>query len=206
MGTESALFSMPVRSEHQKARPSFASTEIEEELSFQEFPEEVEYLFEDANEEKPSSFWNISTLAGISLLILGVAFLLQETGMLPGVDVSTLVEMLPWVALLLILGVGTGLLGQRTNRTAKAARKKRKKKKRHVRAKQTPSFKGKKLTKSYDKKIAGVCGGIAEYFGIDPTLVRLGCALGFFLSGGQLFLLYVLLAIVMPPPSAHSRR
>lgn len=25
-----------------------------------------------------------------------------------------------------------------------------------------------------DKKIAGVCGGIAEYFGIDSTLIRLG--------------------------------
>ncbi len=33
---------------------------------------------------------------------------------------------------------------------------------------------GKKLYKSStDKKIAGVCGGIAEYFNIDPTLVRL---------------------------------
>lgn len=33
----------------------------------------------------------------------------------------------------------------------------------------------KKLYLSYtDKKIAGVCGGIAEYFGIDSTLIRLG--------------------------------
>ncbi|MBQ7466346.1 MAG: PspC domain-containing protein, partial [Oscillospiraceae bacterium] len=32
----------------------------------------------------------------------------------------------------------------------------------------------KKLTKSAtNRKIAGVCGGIAEYFGIDPTIVRL---------------------------------
>ena len=34
---------------------------------------------------------------------------------------------------------------------------------------------GKKLYKSStDKKIAGVCGGIAEYFNIDSTVVRLG--------------------------------
>lgn len=32
---------------------------------------------------------------------------------------------------------------------------------------------GKKLTLSNDKKIGGVCGGIAEYFDIDPTLVRI---------------------------------
>jgi phage shock protein PspC (stress-responsive transcriptional regulator) len=32
---------------------------------------------------------------------------------------------------------------------------------------------GKKLYKSRNKKLCGVCGGVAEYFGIDPTIVRL---------------------------------
>jgi len=32
---------------------------------------------------------------------------------------------------------------------------------------------GKKLKLSADKKIAGVCGGFANYFGIDPTLLRI---------------------------------
>lgn len=37
----------------------------------------------------------------------------------------------------------------------------------------TPSQSGKKLTRSRrDKKIAGVCAGFAEYFGVDTTLVR----------------------------------
>ena len=45
--------------------------------------------------------------------------------------------------------------------------------------------------------IAGVCGGIAEYFGIDPTLVRLGfVALSFMLGGGVL--VYILAAIIIP--------
>ena len=57
---------------------------------------------------------------------------------------------------------------------------------------------GKKLYKSStDKKIAGVCGGIAEYFNIDSTLVRLGwvvfCALG-----GSGLLGYIIAAIVIP--------
>lgn len=57
---------------------------------------------------------------------------------------------------------------------------------------------GKKLYKSStDKKLAGVCGGIAEYFGIDSTLVRLGwvvfCALG-----GSGLLAYIIMAIIMP--------
>ncbi|MDA1029230.1 MAG: PspC domain-containing protein [Bacteroidetes bacterium] len=57
-----------------------------------------------------------------------------------------------------------------------------------------------KLTRSaYDKKIAGVCGGIAEYFGIDATLVRVGYVLLSLLSAGfPLIVVYVILAFVMP--------
>lgn len=56
----------------------------------------------------------------------------------------------------------------------------------------------KKLYKSEtNKMLAGVCGGIAEYFNIDPTLVRLGwlvfCALG-----GSGLLAYIIMAIIMP--------
>lgn len=56
----------------------------------------------------------------------------------------------------------------------------------------------KKLKKSNKSKmIAGVCGGIAEYFKIDPTIVRLiFVVLGFIHGSG--FLIYVIAAIVMP--------
>ena len=50
-----------------------------------------------------------------------------------------------------------------------------------------------------EKMIAGVCGGIAEYFGLDATLVRLGYIL---LSVFTLFsgvLAYLILWIVIPP-------
>lgn len=56
----------------------------------------------------------------------------------------------------------------------------------------------KKLYKSAtDKKIAGVCGGIAKYFGIDSTLVRLALVF-LFLCCGFGFLAYIIAAIVMP--------
>jgi len=48
-----------------------------------------------------------------------------------------------------------------------------------------------------DKKIAGVCGGVAEYFGIDSTLVRLGWIL-FTFAGGSGILAYVIAWIIMP--------
>jgi len=45
--------------------------------------------------------------------------------------------------------------------------------------------------------IAGVCAGIAEYFGIDPTVVRIGWVV-FCLLGGSGVLAYLVCAILMP--------
>ena len=56
----------------------------------------------------------------------------------------------------------------------------------------------KKLYKSnQNKMLDGVCGGIAEYFGIDPTVVRLIWAL-FSLMGGCGILAYIIAAIIIP--------
>lgn len=52
---------------------------------------------------------------------------------------------------------------------------------------------------SRDKKIFGVCAGIAEYFNIDPTVVRLIYAVvSVFTSGFPGLLLYLILAFIMP--------
>lgn len=48
-----------------------------------------------------------------------------------------------------------------------------------------------------DKVVAGVCGGLAAYFRIDPTLVRLAFVV-FALAGGASVLLYIVLWIFMP--------
>ncbi|MBO6130241.1 MAG: PspC domain-containing protein [Pseudobutyrivibrio sp.] len=55
---------------------------------------------------------------------------------------------------------------------------------------------GKKLYKSNNKKICGVCAGIAEYFDIDPTIVRLIWA-AFTLAGGSGIIIYIIAALVM---------
>lgn len=60
------------------------------------------------------------------------------------------------------------------------------------------AYNGKRLHKSEsDKKLCGVCGGIAEYFDIDPTLVRLAWII-FCLAGGSGVLWYIIAALVMP--------
>ena len=50
-----------------------------------------------------------------------------------------------------------------------------------------------------DKKLAGVCGGLAEYFGVDATLVRL-IAVVLTLLGGSGLLIYGIAWIIMPKP------
>ncbi len=56
----------------------------------------------------------------------------------------------------------------------------------------------KKLYKSNkDIKIDGVCAGIAEYFNIDPTLIRLAFV-GICLAGGSGVLAYIIAALVVP--------
>ena len=60
----------------------------------------------------------------------------------------------------------------------------------------------KRLYRIEDRKLlAGVCGGIAEYFNIDPTLIRLGFAL-FCIAGGGGLWLYIIAAIIMPTKSS----
>jgi phage shock protein C len=55
-----------------------------------------------------------------------------------------------------------------------------------------------RLTRSTENRmVAGVCAGIAEYFRVDPTLVRLGLV-AFTLMGGAGIFLYVILWLVMP--------
>jgi phage shock protein C len=63
---------------------------------------------------------------------------------------------------------------------------------------------GKRLYRSEEERmIAGVCGGIAEYLDIDPTLVRILFVLLFFVGGNGL-LLYLILMFLMPLKPANS--
>ena len=67
-------------------------------------------------------------------------------------------------------------------------------------------MKGKKLYKSNkDKKLFGVCGGIAEYFEVDSTVVRLGAILLAFCVGGGI-LAYLIAALVMPEEPYNEKK
>lgn len=66
-----------------------------------------------------------------------------------------------------------------------------------------PTFdKNRRLYRSNDRVLGGVCAGIAEYFSIDPTWVRLGVVLLAILStGGPVIIAYIICWIVLPERS-----
>lgn len=56
----------------------------------------------------------------------------------------------------------------------------------------------KRLYRSRNQRmLAGVCGGIAEYFNVDPTLIRLGWVI-FGVMGGAGLLAYIIAALIIP--------
>ncbi|MBQ7878226.1 MAG: PspC domain-containing protein [Bacteroidaceae bacterium] len=55
-----------------------------------------------------------------------------------------------------------------------------------------------KLMRSNDRKIAGVCSGLAEYFGLDTGFVRLVTLILLFVSFGAVAIAYLLLTILLP--------
>ena len=57
----------------------------------------------------------------------------------------------------------------------------------------------------HDRIVAGVAGGMAEYSGIDPTLVRLLWVLAFLPGGVPGFLLYALCWLIIPSERLTAR-
>jgi phage shock protein C len=58
---------------------------------------------------------------------------------------------------------------------------------------------------SKNKILCGVCGGIGEYFNVDPTLIRLLWIL-FCFAGGAGILFYLIAWIIVPKNPNHKRR
>src|ERR1043165_1703713 len=69
---------------------------------------------------------------------------------------------------------------------------------------QMPSYRQLRRSQT-DRKIAGVCGGIAEYYRIDPNIVRVGFLALSVITGGGFLLAYVVALVVMPDGPAPAR-
>jgi len=165
--------------------------------------EELESLLFEEQEEKSKGIWNLPTIAGLSLILVGIAYIMQEMNIWQGFpDIGMVVGMLPWFAGILIILLGFGVLSWRPKKKKeiKKVRVDLKSAKPKVKVEKQSDKGRRKLHKSPDKKIAGVAAGIAEYFNIDPTLVRIAFVVGTIASGGPFLIAYVILAMLMPKP------
>jgi len=63
----------------------------------------------------------------------------------------------------------------------------------------------KKLYRSNNRMLAGVCGGVAEYFGVDATLIRLAYVLlSVFTVAFPGIIVYILAAIIIPSDPGYT--
>ncbi|MFA7248231.1 MAG: PspC domain-containing protein [Dehalococcoidia bacterium] len=70
---------------------------------------------------------------------------------------------------------------------------------------QTPQDQPRRLTRNVQRRLGGVCGGLAEYFGLDPTLVRVGFVLlAIFSMGLGGVIAYAVLWAIMPAADPNA--
>lgn len=165
--------------------------------------EELETLYFDDDGEETSLF-NLPTVTGFTLILAGIIYLLSELGLWTGLAFSGF-GVLPWLVGVGVILLGFGLLTWHPSRSSDEEESKSKKKAVEAETGQTKvveepqKSRKKRLTRSRtDKKLLGVCGGIAEYLNLDPTLVRIAFVVGIIGSGASFALAYIALAFVMP--------
>ncbi len=173
--------------------------------------EELDTLY-FSDDTDTSGLLNLPTVTGLTLILAGTIYLLSELGAWTGLAFSGLI--LPWLVGVGVILLGFGLLTWRSSgkddpestTTKKAVEAETGQTKVVEEPKKSDN---KQLTRSRtDKKLFGVCGGIAEYLSLDPTLVRIAFVVGVIGSGGPFVLGYFALAFIMPkePPLTPEER
>lgn len=194
-------------------RPSSIVDEYEGSFDLESLSDEEleELLFDEEVQPRSRGILNLPTVAGLSIIAVGIAYLFQQLGILGGFSgLSALAAMLPWLAGILIILLGFGVLSWRPSgkkkRVKKAIEVSSGKKKVVVEPAPPSAQRGgkRRLERSRDRKIAGVCGGLAEYFRIDPTLVRIAFVIGLISTNAVFLVAYLLLSFVMPKPPRRT--
>lgn len=170
-----------------------------------------DFLREHEPPQKVNLF-NFKTIVGMGMLFVTSLFLIQQLFPWFGLTVGTqLVDLLPFIGGIMVALIGLGMFsGQK--------KEKRTKTKFVPTSEKTITLSDlndvtildnyaltqpKKLFRSgKDKRLYGVCGGIAKYFGLNPFAVRLLWAILTLSSGGFMVPMYILMVIIMPkePP------
>jgi phage shock protein C len=173
------------------------------------------YLEAEEKEEKPRLF-NFISLSGLAMLVVGFIAVIQL--LIPGLNLAVIEELsvLPILGGILVLLYGLGIIGSERKRNKRKINKNKELKQRTM-DRYTSGSRGlsasidtfalkkkKKLFKSTrDKKLFGVCGGIADYLGVDATLIRILFVVFFLVGSGTPALVYLALGLILDkePPA-----
>lgn len=195
-----------------KTKTKQRQTDIDEvfDISERELESTLEsYLEAEEKEDKPRLL-NFVSLSGLAMLMVGFVAVMQLIIPTLEVDVIGPLSVLPIFGGILVLLYGLGIVGGERKKKKRKEKKNNELKERTMaryasatrgQSGQVDSFafkKKKKLFKSIrDKKIFGVCGGIADYLGIDATLIRILFVVFFLVGSGTPALLYLALGLIL---------
>lgn len=183
----------------EKTRPTDYSSESESvfDVSSHDLESTLQqYIDEDsADVKKKDSLLNPITAIGLGVLAV-CAVSVMQVFMPFDTDFSDALTFISIFGSLLVLLIGLGTF----------SRPKRKKKKPPKLAGVDSSkldeyglLKKKRLFKSRtNRKLAGVCGGLADYIGMDPTIVRILFIVFTFIGSGSPILAYIVLSMILP--------
>jgi phage shock protein C len=191
----------------QELRDIFNVSEDELDDTLQDYLENIE---DESEKKKKKSVVNFPTVAGSVMLITAFIYFLQSMNLFAGPNLAGFMDVFAVLGVVLVALVGFGLFS-RNRKKKKKSRKMKPGKSGTGNYKTADSsindgvrvdpygFKVKKrlMRSTRDKKLFGVCGGIADYFGLDSTLVRVIFVLAVFFYGLPL-VAYLLMAIFMP--------
>ena len=142
---------------------------------------------------------------GIALVTIGILLLLANMEIFHVFNFLEDAFEYVFPVLLIILGMAIIYYRQSQTQTTKETSEKEQSSTSSEYSSQTRSYRQYRRSSS-DKKIFGVCGGLAQYFDIDPSLIRMLYVVLCLASFGAGLVLYVLIAIIVPYDNIFSTR
>jgi phage shock protein C len=139
---------------------------------------------------------SLQTLSGLSLIVVGLVYLLTEISASTVSGLLSPATILPWLLGTTVLLVGIALLTMNASTDSEPEMPSMPSTPESTSA-DSPSPTRRLMRSRNDRKLFGVCGGLAAYLNLDPTLVRVGVVLGSVVFG-PLILIYFGLAFAMP--------
>ncbi|MGM0704387.1 MAG: PspC domain-containing protein [Bacteroidota bacterium] len=201
------------RSSRASGRTSDASFSPLDDAELNDFTDaELDHLLDSPAGSSPDRFGRIATATGIGMMLVLAFYLIAEFTSMGFLSSSLGIGLVGMMMAIIGFGVFSGRKKKPTTTSKDASKRDEASVEEQVEAKlrearaaldaeeADASSSSSDLRRSMNKKLFGVCAGLAEYFDIDITLVRAAFLVGLVLSGGQLMLVYFGLAYIMPKP------